>query len=129
MEEERGPIARHEAERAREGLGNRPESLATLYLLDLVLRIDDGETDAAERVVVELPDASSSTRTRALGSLARGFLFVADAIRTGDPALGERAAAMLDLVPVRSLLTTTGAWKRELARRVRSLQAGEHAPL
>ena len=119
--------ARHEAERARDGLGNRPESLATLYLLDLVLRIDDGETDVAERVVSELPDASSNTRTRALGSLARGFLFVSDAIRTGDAAMGERAAAMLDLVPERSFLTTTGAWRRELARRVRSLQASEHA--
>ena len=107
---------RSEARAARgagDGLGNRPESLATLHLLDLVLRIDDGETDAAERVVSELLDASSSTRTRALGSLARGFLFVADAIRTGDAAAGERAAGMLDLVPARSLLTTTGAWRRE----------------
>jgi tetratricopeptide (TPR) repeat protein len=121
--------ARHEAERARDGLGNRPESLATLHLLDLVLRIDDGETDTAERAATELLDASSNTRTRALGSLARGFLFVAEAIRTGDPAANERAAAMLDLVPVGSLLTTTGAWRRELARRVRSLQASEHARL
>jgi len=121
--------ARHEAERARDGLGNRPESLATLYLLDLVLRIDDGETDVAERIASELPDASSNTRTRALGSLAWGFLFVADAIRTGDAAMGERAGAMLDLVPARSLLATTGAWRRELARRVRSLQASQHAPL
>jgi predicted ATPase/DNA-binding winged helix-turn-helix (wHTH) protein len=122
--------ARHEAERARDGLGNRPESLASLHLLDLVLRIDDGETDTAERAMTELADASSNTRTRALGSLARGFLFVNDAIRTGDAALGERAAAMLDLVPAGSLLTTTGAWRRELVRRVRSLQAAsQRAPL
>jgi hypothetical protein len=94
-----------------------------------VLRIDDGETDALEHAVIELPDASSNVRTQALGALARGFLFVADAIRRGDAAAGEHAAAMLDLVPARSLLTTTGAWRRELARRVRSLQASEHARL
>jgi predicted ATPase/DNA-binding winged helix-turn-helix (wHTH) protein len=121
--------ARHEAERARDGLGNRPESLATLHLLDLVLRIDDGEAENSERIVSELPEGSSSTRARALGSLARGFLLVAEAIRTSDAATGQRATAMLDLVPERSLLTTTGAWRRELARRVRSLQAGEHAQL
>jgi predicted ATPase/DNA-binding winged helix-turn-helix (wHTH) protein/Tfp pilus assembly protein PilF len=120
--------ARHEAERARDGLGNRPESLAALHLLDLVLRIDDGETDEAEHAVSGLVDASSNSRTRALGSLARGFLFVADAIRNGDAAAGERARAMLELVPAGSLLTTTAAWRRELARRVRSLQAGQHAP-
>jgi predicted ATPase/DNA-binding winged helix-turn-helix (wHTH) protein len=121
--------ARREAERARDGLGNRAESLATLQLLDLVLRIDEGEIDAPERVLGELPDASSNTRTRALGSLAQGFLSVAQALRTGDVAARDHAVAMLALVPERSLLTTTGAWRRELARRVRSLQASEHARL
>jgi predicted ATPase/DNA-binding winged helix-turn-helix (wHTH) protein len=119
--------ARHEAERARDGLGNRPQSLATLYLLDLVLRIDDGEIDLPERIAHELPDASSSTRSRALVRLAQGFLFVADATRSGDTAASDRAREMLELVPERSLLTTTSAWRRELERRLRSLQASTAA--
>jgi hypothetical protein len=78
---------------ASEGrVGEPAESLATLYLLDLVppnRRRRDGH--AAERVVSELWDASSNNGPGARFARAR-LLFVADALRTGDAGAGARAA-------------------------------------
>ena len=92
-----------------------------MLLLDLVLRIDEGEITDPSEVLTSLPEPPSGLRRRAVWNLAEGFLAAADAARTSDPAMRDRARAALGRVTERALAGTVEPWRTELARRVEAL--------
>jgi tetratricopeptide (TPR) repeat protein len=93
----------------------------TVLLLDLLLRVDEGEIGDPSEALTSLPEPPSAVRRRAVWHLAEGFLAAAGAAQTHDPALRDRARAALDHVTARALAGTVEPWRTELARRVEAL--------
>ena len=92
-----------------------------VQLLDLILRIDEGEISDPLEVLTSLPEPPAAVRRRAVWDLAEGFLAAAGAAQTSDPALRDRARAALGRVTDRALAGTVEPWRTELARRVEAL--------
>jgi tetratricopeptide (TPR) repeat protein len=113
--------ARAALEQARATLTFHVPSNDLVRLLDLILRIDEGEITDPSEVLTSLPPPPSAVRGRALWDLAEGFLAAAGAARTNDPAMRERARAALARVTERALAGTVEPWRTELARRVDAL--------
>jgi predicted ATPase/DNA-binding winged helix-turn-helix (wHTH) protein/Tfp pilus assembly protein PilF len=93
----------------------------TVLLLDLLLRVDEGEIGDPWEALTSLPEPPSAVRRRAVWLLAEGFLAAAGGARTRDPVLRDRARAALGCVTDRALAGTVEPWRTELARRVEAL--------
>ena len=114
--------ARAGLERARPVLDRVPVADGSLFLFDLLLRLDDGEMGDPSEALASLPEPPPDARGRALRYLAEGFLAAAAAKRTGDAVLRERArAALVASVTERPLAGTVEPWRTELGRRVAAL--------